>query len=56
MADPSSRTVQIQACLDRLRGGDESAEVLGVSERTVKRRWQAARLKLHEALHGEVPE
>src|SRR5262249_56458704 len=26
----------------------EAAELLGVSERTVKRRWQAARLKLHE--------
>jgi RNA polymerase sigma factor (sigma-70 family) len=34
----------------------EAAELLGVSERTVKRRWQAARLKLHEALQGEVPE
>ena len=34
----------------------EAAEILGVSERTVKRRWQAARLKLHEALAGEVPE
>jgi RNA polymerase sigma factor (sigma-70 family) len=34
----------------------EAAELLGVSERTVKRRWQAARLKLHEALRGEVPE
>jgi hypothetical protein len=27
-----------------------------VSERTVKRRWQTARLKIHEALQGEVPE
>ena len=34
----------------------EAAELLGVSERTVKRRWQAARLKLHEALGGEMPE
>jgi RNA polymerase sigma-70 factor (ECF subfamily) len=34
----------------------EAAELLEVSERTVKRRWQAARLKLHEALGGEVPE
>jgi RNA polymerase sigma-70 factor (ECF subfamily) len=33
----------------------EAAEALGVNERTVKRRWQAARLKLHDALHGEVP-
>jgi RNA polymerase sigma-70 factor (ECF subfamily) len=34
----------------------EAASLLNVSERTVKRRWQAARLKLHEALHGELPE
>jgi RNA polymerase sigma-70 factor (ECF subfamily) len=34
----------------------EAAELLNVSERTVKRRWQAARLRLHEALAGEVPE
>jgi RNA polymerase sigma factor (sigma-70 family) len=33
-----------------------AAELLGVSERTIKRRWQAARLHLHEALHGEMPE
>ena len=34
----------------------EAAKLLDVSERTVKRRWQAARLALHEALEGEVPE
>jgi RNA polymerase sigma-70 factor (ECF subfamily) len=34
----------------------EAATLLNVSERTVKRRWQAARLMLHEALAGEVPE
>jgi RNA polymerase sigma-70 factor (ECF subfamily) len=34
----------------------EAAELLGVSERTIKRRWQSARLRLHEALHGEMPE
>jgi RNA polymerase sigma-70 factor (ECF subfamily) len=34
----------------------EAAELLQVSERTIKRRWQSARLKLHEALHGELPE
>src|SRR5262245_24887011 len=34
----------------------EAAALLSVSERTIKRRWQAARLKLHEALEGEVPE
>jgi RNA polymerase sigma-70 factor (ECF subfamily) len=33
----------------------EAAEVLGVYERTVKRRWQSARVKLHDALQGEVP-
>src|SRR5262245_22341161 len=37
-------------------GQAEAAGLRGVSERTVKRRWQAARLKLHEALQGEVPE
>jgi RNA polymerase sigma-70 factor (ECF subfamily) len=34
----------------------EAAEVLGVSERTVKRWWQSARLKLHEALGGRLPD
>jgi RNA polymerase sigma factor (sigma-70 family) len=34
----------------------EAAEVLGVSERTIKRRWQMARLHLHEALGGQLPE
>jgi RNA polymerase sigma factor (sigma-70 family) len=34
----------------------EAAELLGVSDRTVKRCWQSARLRLHEALRGEVPE
>jgi RNA polymerase sigma-70 factor (ECF subfamily) len=34
----------------------EAATVLGVSERTVTRRWVAARLSLHRALGGQVPE
>jgi RNA polymerase sigma-70 factor (ECF subfamily) len=34
----------------------EAAALLNVSERTVKRRWQSARLKIHDALHGELPE
>lgn len=34
----------------------EAAAVLAVSERTIKRRWQAARLALHDALQGELPE
>jgi RNA polymerase sigma factor (sigma-70 family) len=34
----------------------EAAALLHVSERTIKRRWQAARLKLHEALQGASPE
>lgn len=34
----------------------EAAEILNVSERTIKRRWQAARLQLHDALKGEIPE
>jgi RNA polymerase sigma-70 factor (ECF subfamily) len=33
----------------------EVAELLKVSERTIKRRWQSARLKLHDALGGELP-
>jgi RNA polymerase sigma-70 factor (ECF subfamily) len=36
-------------------GHTEAAEVLQVSARTVKRRWQSACLHLHEALHGELP-
>jgi RNA polymerase sigma factor (sigma-70 family) len=34
----------------------EAAVLLSISERDVKRRWQAARLKLHEALHGQLPD
>jgi RNA polymerase sigma-70 factor (ECF subfamily) len=34
----------------------QAAELLGVSERTIKRRWQSARLRLYEALQGEMPE
>ncbi|HWE35243.1 MAG TPA: sigma-70 family RNA polymerase sigma factor [Isosphaeraceae bacterium] len=33
----------------------DAAELLGVSERTVKRRWQAARLRLFEAMGGDLP-
>jgi RNA polymerase sigma-70 factor (ECF subfamily) len=33
----------------------EAADLLGVSERTVQRRWQQARLELHQALGGELP-
>jgi RNA polymerase sigma-70 factor (ECF subfamily) len=33
----------------------EAAEVLSVSTKTVMRRWQAACLRLHEALGGEMP-
>jgi RNA polymerase sigma-70 factor (ECF subfamily) len=33
----------------------EVAALLGVSVRTVRRRWQAARLQLAAALHGEPP-
>jgi RNA polymerase sigma-70 factor (ECF subfamily) len=35
---------------------EQAAEVLGVGLRTVKRRWQKARLLLYEALHGEPPQ
>src|SRR5262245_21042301 len=34
----------------------EAAALLDVSQRTVKRRWQEARLQLHEAMQGELPE
>jgi RNA polymerase sigma factor (sigma-70 family) len=33
----------------------EAAEVLGVAERTVNRRWIAARLRLNEGLRGQFP-
>ncbi|MBX9585466.1 MAG: DUF134 domain-containing protein, partial [Gemmataceae bacterium] len=33
----------------------EAAALLSVSDRTVLRRWQAACLKLHDALRGIVP-
>jgi RNA polymerase sigma-70 factor (ECF subfamily) len=33
----------------------EAAEILGVSLATLKRRWQAARLALHDAYGGELP-
>jgi len=33
----------------------EAAKVLGVSESAVKRRWQAARRRLHDLLGGELP-
>ena len=32
---------------------DEAAKVLGISFRTLKRRWQSAKLKLHEVLNRE---
>jgi RNA polymerase sigma-70 factor (ECF subfamily) len=35
---------------------EEAAEVLQTSSRTVKRRWRAVRQKLHDALHGELPD
>ena len=36
-------------------GHTEAAELLGVCARTIKRRWQSACLKLHDALQGELP-
>jgi len=33
----------------------DAATLLGVSESTVKRRWQAARLRLFDALGGKMP-
>ncbi|QDU62994.1 RNA polymerase sigma factor [Planctomycetes bacterium Pan216] len=37
-------------------GQSEAARILDVSERTVKRRWQSARIRLYDSLHGELPE
>jgi RNA polymerase sigma factor (sigma-70 family) len=34
---------------------EEAARLLGVSVPTVKRRWRAARLRLHKAIHGGPP-
>lgn len=33
----------------------EAAALAGVTVRTIKRRWQSARLRLRQALHGELP-
>jgi RNA polymerase sigma-70 factor (ECF subfamily) len=33
----------------------EASELLGVSLRTIKRRWRSAKLILHEAMNGEIP-
>jgi RNA polymerase sigma-70 factor (ECF subfamily) len=35
---------------------DEAAALLNTSASTVRRRWRSALLKLHEVLHGELPE
>ena len=34
----------------------EAASLLGVSERTIKRRWASARLRLHKILGGTLPD
>jgi RNA polymerase sigma-70 factor (ECF subfamily) len=34
---------------------DDAAEVVGVSVRTIKRRWQRAKLRLCRAFHGQPP-
>jgi DNA-directed RNA polymerase specialized sigma24 family protein len=36
-------------------GQEEAAALLGVSGRTVKRRWRSARVLLYDALHGDMP-
>ena len=35
---------------------EEAATILGVTTRTIKSRWRNARIHLHEALGGELPE
>ena len=34
----------------------EAATILGISERTVQRRWQQARINLHDLLEGNLPD
>lgn len=34
----------------------EAGKALGISDRTVKRRWQAARMRLYQSLRGEPPD
>lgn len=34
----------------------EAANLLNISDRTVKRRWQSARLLLHDRLGGQLPD
>lgn len=34
----------------------DAAAILGISERTVQRRWQQARIHLHELLEGNLPD
>ena len=34
----------------------EAGQVLGVTERTIKRRWASARLRLHRVLKGTLPD
>jgi RNA polymerase sigma factor (sigma-70 family) len=34
----------------------EAAKLLGVDERTIRRRWREARIQLHELLGGDMPE
>jgi RNA polymerase sigma-70 factor (ECF subfamily) len=34
---------------------EEAAAVLGVTDRTVRKRWRAARLRVHDALGGHAP-
>lgn len=35
---------------------EQAAEVLGVAAKTVQRRWASARVRLYEALQGEMPD
>jgi RNA polymerase sigma-70 factor (ECF subfamily) len=64
--DPSALHKQIEALPEQEREAvdllyfqgmsqPEAAALLGVSVRTIRRHWQAARLRLAEALRGELP-
>jgi DNA-directed RNA polymerase specialized sigma24 family protein len=49
---------QAQLVVLRYYGGftmEESAAVMGVSERTAKRDWEQARVRLQEAIDGATP-
>ena len=49
------REQEVGAMITRGLTNREIASSLVISERTVKRRWQTARLRLYRSLHGDKP-